>query len=224
MKYMTNSNNFQKHLYTIPWPFEHLDISILANDDTSSICSNVQHLTVGKSYSDLSSRFPNLHTLLISPDCHLPSNSFIGFRRLRSLTISNINTVPSSVILRIHTLTLFEIDALLNHPTIYSNLAHLILKKPYTNSTAERSTIIQHFPKLHSLEIQFVSNTDYYENLNILLNNHCLSELTWLKTNALQEHLFCTNINLLISPKTLLKWRITPYYVQCYQKYLIISL
>ena len=224
MKYMTNLDNLQKHLYTTPWPFEHLDISMLAKDDTLSICSNVQHLTVGKSCSDLSSRFPNIHTLIISPDCHLPPNSFIGFRRLRHLTMSNINTVPSSVMQRIHTLTLFETDGLSNHSIIYSNLSHLILKSPYHGSTAELSTIIQHFPKLHSLEIQFASNMDYYENLNVLLNRKSLPELTWLKTNALQEHLFCTNIYLLISSKTLLKWRRTSYYVQCYQTYLIISL
>jgi len=103
MKCRSQYDNWYKHLYTVPWPFKQLHTSILAKNDTNSICPNVQYLTVDVPCQNLSHRFPNIHTLTILPGCNLSHHNYIGFRRLRHLTIKNINIVPSSVIQHIHT-------------------------------------------------------------------------------------------------------------------------
>ncbi|CAF4666385.1 unnamed protein product, partial [Rotaria sp. Silwood2] len=59
------SNGFYSHLYTVPWSFKELETSMLANEDTMSICPNVLDLTVDKPCSNLSQRFPKINTLTI---------------------------------------------------------------------------------------------------------------------------------------------------------------
>ncbi len=94
----TESDTFRKHLYSVPWSFEHLDLSILANDDTSSVCPNVQHLTMDVPTSNLSSRFPNVHTLNIVPGCDVSHDQLIGLHHVRHLSMRNISMAPPSLI------------------------------------------------------------------------------------------------------------------------------
>jgi hypothetical protein len=203
-------SDIYKHLYTVPWAFQQLHTSMLADDDTS-VCPAVQSLIVDKVCTNLLHCFPNIDTLTILPDCNLSQDNYIGFRRLRHLTMNNINIVPSSVIRHIHTLTLSQIDELLNHPNIYSNIKHLILKNNPIGSSAIITALVEHFPDLHSLEIQLQSNDDYYDNLDMLLNNKHLPYLSLLKTNWIDNRTYGSSINLWLTDKTIFRWRSTPF-------------
>jgi hypothetical protein len=208
MKYRSG---IYKHLYTVPWPFQQLHTSMLVDDDTN-VCSAVRSLIVDTACTNLSHRFPNIDTLTILPNYNLSQDNYIEFRRLRHLIMTNINTVSSFVIRRIHTLTLSKTDELLNHPVIYSNIKHLILKTNPIGSSAIITALVQHFPKLHSIEIQLQSNVDYYDNLDLLLNDENLPYLSLLKTNLIDTATHCSNINLWLTDKTILKRRSTPFY------------
>jgi hypothetical protein len=185
---------------------------MLANDDTTSVCPNVQYLTVDMPCTNLSLRFPNIQTLSILPGCDLSHDNYIGFRRLRHLTMNNINVVPSSVIRHIHTMTIFETKELLEHPIIYSNILHLILKNNQIGSLAAVTALVKHFPNLRSLKIQLQPNAEYYDNLDILLDNEHLPHLILLETNWIDNTTYCSNIDLWIAAKTSLKWRSIPFY------------
>ena len=122
MKYYSQWNNTAwKFVYTIPWPLPVLYISTLTNDDTTSICPVVQTLIIDKVCSNISHRFPNIVTLLIQPGCSLPSDDYTAFRRLRHLTTTNITQVPSSVLQRLHTLTLSIIQSFIGTSNISSS-------------------------------------------------------------------------------------------------------
>ncbi len=207
MKYRSG---LHKHLYTVPWRFQQLHISMLTDDDTN-VCPAVRSLIVDKVCTNLSNRFPNIDTLTILPDCNLSQDNYIGFRRLHHLTMNNINIVPSSVIRHIHTLTLSQIDELLNHPIIYSNIKHFILKNNPIGSSTIITALVKHFPNLHSLEIQLQSNNDYYDNLDMLLNDKHFPYLSLLKTNWINNQTYCSSINLWLTDKTRLRWRSIPF-------------
>ncbi len=212
MKYRSECDNLHKHLYTVPWSFEHLHTSMLANDDTSSVCSNVQYLTLDMPCTNISHRFPNIHTLNILPECNLSQDDYIEFRQLRHLIMNNINIVPSSVIRHIHTITLFDTIELLTHSIIYSNVKHFILKNIQIDSLETITALIKHFPNLRFLEIQFQQNVEYYDSLDMLVNGEHLPHLLVLKTNWIDNGRYRTNINLWIAANTSLRWRTTLYY------------
>ncbi|CAF1359328.1 unnamed protein product [Rotaria sordida] len=130
--------------------------------------------------------------------------------------------VPPSLASRIHTMTLFEANELLSHSTIYSNVQHFILNSSQINSLATVTALVQHFPNLHSLEIQLVKNDEYYDNLDMLLNHEHLPHLFLLKTNWTDT--YCSDIDLWIAAKTSLKWRSTPFYGHRDQDDLVICL
>ena len=209
------NNTSWKFVYTIPWPLPVLYISTLTNDDTTSICPVVQTLIIDKVCSNISHRFPNIVTLLIQPGCSLPSNDYTAFRRLRHLTTTNITQVPSSVLQRLHTLTLSNIDDLIDHPVVYWNIKHFIIRDNQIGSSTPLRALVQHFPHLHTLEIQLAKNDDYYDNLNILLNAKHLCHLSVLKTNWVEERKYCFDINLWLKAKTNLKWRTIPFHGIC---------
>lgn len=217
-----NQCSNSKGFYTIPWSFEQLYISMLDNDDRTSICSNVEHLIIDIPYSNLSlDRFPNLHTLTIQSECKIDSK----FYRLDHLIMKHINQeIPISLLYHIHTLTLFEIEQLANHLNIYSNISHLIIKDCYIGTSTILINLFKHFPNIRSLEIQLENNIDYYDNLDILLNQEYLPYLSWLKTNWIEGYAFYSNIDIWISSKTSLKWNSKPYEVYYDKNHLIISL
>jgi hypothetical protein len=209
MKCHLESDSLHKHIYTIPWSFKQLDISMLADDDINTVCPNVRYLTfdIPSTSTYLSHRFPNIHTLIILPECQLSHDDYIGFRQLRYLTMKDINAVPSSIIRRIHTMTLYHVNGLSTHSIIYSNIKCFILKNYQTNSLATVKTLIGHFPNLRSLQIQLQRNEEYYDSLNILLDGEHLPHLLVLKTNWIDNQTYSSKVNLWIDSKTSLKWR-----------------
>ena len=210
------------HLYTVPYSFDKLYLSLLANDDTS-ICPMVQTLIVDKVSSNVSQRFPNVHTLTIKSNYDLSKDDYIAFRQLRHLTIDNINQVPSSVIRRLYSLTLSTIDELVNHSSTYSKVKRLNVKGDKVGSSAILTSLIEHFPDLRVLEIPLEFNADYYDNLNLLLDERRWPHLLTLKTYWIDENRNCSNINLWLKSKTILKWRSTPFHGHCYRNHLTIS-
>ena len=186
---------------------------MLADDDTKSVCPNVRHLTVDVSSTsiNLSHCFPNLDSLTILRGCHLSHNDYFGFRHLRHLTMKDINVVPSSIIRRIHTMTLFNIDELSRHSVIYPNMKSFTLESDVTNSFANVKTVIGHFPNLRSLKmlLQCARNVEYYDSLNILLDGEHLPNLLLFKTNWIDDQTYNSKVSLWISSNTSMKWRST---------------
>ncbi|CAF3745261.1 unnamed protein product [Rotaria sp. Silwood1] len=220
----STSDNLQKHLYTIPWPFEQLHLSMLADDDTESICPNVQHLIVDVGCINLSRRFPNVHTLIVLPQSNLTRDDFVGFRHLRHLTADNIEMASSPLTRHIHTLTLSKTFHLLNNLIIYPNVRHLILTNDEIDSLVIITALVQYFPNLYSIKIQLKPNTEYYDCLNLLLDGQHLPNLILLKTNWFDQYTYCSNIQLWIAANTPLEWKLTPFYGHCGRKYLTICL
>jgi len=179
----STSDNLHKHLYTIPWSFEQLHLSMLAEDDTESICPNVQYLTVDVPCTNLPYRFPNVHILIVQRQSNLARDDFVGFRRLRNLTADNMEMIPSPLPRNIHTLTLSKRFELLNNPIIYPNVRHLILGKDEIDSLAIITVVVQYFPNLYSIKIQLKPDTEYCDYLDVLLDGKHLSNLLLLKTN-----------------------------------------
>ena len=112
--YGSQEDDSSKHVYTIPWSFEQLTLSMLAEDDTKSVCPNVRQLIVDVPCKNLFHRFPNIHTLIILDNDNFSNDDYIPFRQLRYLETTNINMVSSSAF-HIHTLTLFHTDNLFNY-------------------------------------------------------------------------------------------------------------
>ena len=222
MKCHLESDSTRTHLYTVPYSFDRLSLSMLANDDTG-ICPIVQTLIIDKVSSNVSQRFPNIHTLIIESNCDMSKDDCIAFRQLRHLTINNINQVPSSVIRRLYSLTLSTMDELVNHSSIYSKVKRLNVKDNHVGSSAILTSLIEHFPDLRVLEIPLEFNDDYYDNLNLLLNERHLPHLLTLKTSWIDAYTYCLNINRWLKSKTRLKWRSTPFHGYYYQNHLTIS-
>ncbi len=214
MKCRLTSNNLRKHLYTIPWSFKQLNISMLAEDDIHTVCPNVQYLTVdiSSTYTYLSNRFPNIHSLTILPECRLSyDGDYLGFCQLRHLTMKDINVVPSAIIRRIHTMTLFYINKLSTHTVMYPNIKYFTVENYQINSFTTVKTLIEHFPNLRSLEIplQCVRNAEYYDSLNILLDGKHLPHLLVSKTNWIDDQTYNSKVSLWISSMTSMKLRST---------------
>jgi hypothetical protein len=191
---------------------EELRTSMLADNDTASVCANVRNLTVDIPCANLSRRFPNIHTLTILPASDLSRDDCAGFRRLRRLTTVNIDMIPSPAVCRIRTLTLFETNNLLEHPTIYPNVQHLTLENGSINSLTIVTAVVQHFPNLCSLEIQLLPNAEYYDCLDVLLDGEHLPHLSSFKTNWIDYDTHYSNIRTWITANTPLKWKSTPFY------------
>ncbi|CAF3607368.1 unnamed protein product [Rotaria sp. Silwood1] len=170
LTYKSKSNSLCTHFYTIPWSFEQLEISMLADDDTISICPNVRYLTVDVPCTNLSRRFPNIHTLNVLHECNFSNDDHVEFRQLRHLKTTNINMIPFLPTKHIHTLTLCDKFELLNHPIIYSNVLHLILENRQIYSLNIVNALVKYFPNLRSLKIQLQTNAEYYDCLHVLLN------------------------------------------------------
>jgi hypothetical protein len=198
-----------KHVYTIPWSFEQLDVSMLAKNDTTSVCPNVRELTVDVPYKNLAQRFPNIHTLIVLSEENVSRNDCVQFRRLDQLLTTNINMVPSPA-RRIHTLALFETNELLNYPTIHSNVQHLVIATSELASLAIVRTLVQHFPNIHSLDIELPSNDEYYDSLDVILDHEQLPNLSLLRTNWIGGN--TSDIHIWIAANTPLKWKLTPVY------------
>lgn len=228
MKCRLEPNSSDKHLYTVPWPFKQLCLSTLADDDTNSICPNVQYLTldISSTSSYLSRRFPNFHTLNILHGRHLLHDDCLRFRRLRHLTMGNIDLVPSSIIRRIHTLKLFSTKGLTTHSMIYPNMKYFSLKNDLVNSFETVEILIQHFPNLRSLEVplQLVQNAEYYNSLNILLDGVHLPHLLLLKINWINDKNYNSKVSQWISSKTSMKWRSTLFCAYHHDDDLIVCL
>ncbi|CAF3549627.1 unnamed protein product [Rotaria sp. Silwood1] len=224
LTYKSKFNSLCTHFYTIPWSFEQLEISMLADDDTISICPNVRYLTVDVPCTNLSRRFPNIHTLNVLHECNFSNDDHVEFRRLRHLKTTNINMVPFLPTKYIHTLTLCDKFELLNHPIIYSNVLHLILENRQIYSLNIVNALVKYFPNLRSLKIQLQTNAEYYDCLHVLLNGKHLSYLWLFKTNWIDQYNYCSDISVWISAKTPLKWKSTPFYGHCAQKNLTICL
>lgn len=219
--YGSSEDNSSKHVYTIPWSFEQLTLSMLAKDDTKSICPNVRQLTVDIPCKNLSRRFPNVHTLINLDNENLSENDYIQFRQLRYLETTNINMISSSAF-HLHTLTLFHTDHLFNYSIIHSNIEHLIIEDTEMISLNLLQRIIRIFPNLHSLEITLDSSDEYYDSLNLLLDNEHLPYLSFLRTNWIDDDQ--SNIQIWLGGNTPLKWKMIPVYGQCTDDYLTICL
>jgi hypothetical protein len=213
----------RKYVYTVPWSFEKVNTSMLANDDTNSICPNVRILTVDMCCSILPHRFQNIHTLIILPQYDLTRHDCDGFRRLRHLTTANIETVSSFTRL-IDTLTLTELDEFWKQQIVYSNVHHLILQDTLISSVSTVTSLVKQFPNLHSLEILFKRNAEYFDSLNVLLDRRHLPDLKMLKTNWTEDksNYDDKRIKMWINQKTILKWQSTPVYAHCDGEFLTI--
>jgi hypothetical protein len=176
----------QKHLYTVPWSFEQLNISMLARNDTASVCPNVRKLTVDVPCNNLSHRFPNVHTVTILSEENLSRDDCAQFSRLHHLITTNINMVPFPA-RHIHTLTLFKTNDLLTHLTVHSNVQHLTLETNEITPLTIVRTLVQQFPNLHSLQLNLTLDDEYYDSLDVLLDNENLSNLSSLKTNWIND-------------------------------------
>ncbi|CAF5046216.1 unnamed protein product [Rotaria sp. Silwood1] len=209
------SNGLCQYLYTIPWSFEQLDISMLADDDTISICPNIRYLTVDVPCTDLSRRFPNIHTLNVLVECNISGNDHEEFRRLRHLKTTNINMILFLPTKRIQTLTLLERFEFLKDTIIYSNVLHLILEKNKIKSLNTVIKLVKCFPNLRSLKIQLKNTDEYYNCLDVLLDGEHLPHLWLFKTNWISRFGYCSKISVWISANTPLRWRSTPFYGDC---------
>lgn len=211
MKFRLESTSFFAHFYTVPWSFENLYLSMLSSDDQHITHENIRSLIIDNSLRFCSSRFPNVHTLYINNFSHLFPENFQGFTRLRTLTVNQLNLVPTCVIQRLHTLTLFQIEELLNDETIYPNLEHLYIKQVNDCSLASVISIEQHFPRLQSLEFSLQPDETYFHSLDYLINGKSFSNLLFLRTNWKSDEGYCSNINQWLISKTLLKLRSTTF-------------
>ncbi|CAF1437903.1 unnamed protein product [Rotaria sp. Silwood1] len=209
------SNGLCQYLYTIPWSFEQLDISMLADDDTISICPNIRYLTVDVPCTDLSRRFPNIHTLNVLVEYNISGNDHEKFRRLRHLKTTNINMISFLPTKRIQTLTLLERFKFLKDTIIYSNVLHLILEKNKIKSLNTVIKLVKCFPNLRSLKIQLKNTDEYYNCLDVLLDGEHLPHLWLFKTNWISRFGYCSKISVWISANTPLRWRSTPFYGYC---------
>jgi hypothetical protein len=201
--------NSHKHVYTIPWSSKQLKVSMLAKNDTTSVCPNIEELTVDVPYKNLAQRFPNIYKLIVLSEGNVSRNDCAQFRWLDQLLTTNINMVPSPA-RRIHTLALFKTNELLNYPTIHSNVQHLVIATSEVSSLAFIGTLIQHFPNIHSLDIQLPSNEEYYDSLDVILDHEQLPNLSWFRTNWIGEK--TSDIQIWIAANTPLKWKLTPVY------------
>ncbi|CAF3370437.1 unnamed protein product [Rotaria socialis] len=205
-------NRSDNYLYTIPWSFEQLDVSLLADDDTISICPNVRYLTVDVPCTNVSRRFPNIRMLNVLSKCNVSFDDNMKFPRLRHLTAADVKIVSLLSIKNIQMLTLFDQFTLLKSSTIYSNVLHLILENNRIASLEAVIALVQCFPNLHSLKIKLPTTTEYYDCLDILLDGVHLPYLWLFKTNCITEFDSCSSISVWISAKTPLKWKLTPFY------------
>lgn len=210
--YKPKQYELHSYLYTIPWSFEKLYISKLSEDDTISICPNVQHLVIDAPCKNISQRFPNIHTLDILNESYLPREKFSGLRRLRHLQTIDINMVSLFPLKRIKTLTLRGKFELLNHSIIYSNLLRLTLRNDSISSLTMAQTLVKYFPNLHSLKIQLEKNTEYFDCVDIFLDGEHLPHLRSFHTDEIGQNILFNDISLWISAKTPLKWKSTPFY------------
>ncbi|CAF3139501.1 unnamed protein product, partial [Rotaria sp. Silwood2] len=203
------------YLYTIPWSFEQLDISTLADDDTISICPNLRYLTVDVPCTNLSRRFPNIHMLNVLTECNVSPDNYMEFRRLRHLKTVKVKIVSLLSTKRVQILTLCDKSELLKSSTIYSNVLHLILENDKITSLNTVIELVRRFSNLHSLKIELPKNAEYYDCLDILLDGEHLWYLWLFKTNWISEFKFCSDVSIWISVKTPLKWKWTPFYGNC---------
>jgi hypothetical protein len=224
MNCRSTSDYFRKHLYTIPWSFEQLHLSLLAEDDTESICQNVRYLTVDVACRNLSHRFPNVHTLTVLPQSNLSSDDIVGFRHLRYLIADNMEIVPSPLKRHIHTLALSNKFYFLKNPIIYPNVRHLIIENDEIGSLALITALVQYFPNLYSIKIQLEPDTEYYDCLNLLLDGKHLPNLRLLQANLPEEYKYCSNIQLWVSANTPFKWTLTSFYAHNNRKHFTICL
>ena len=73
-----------------------------------------------------------------------------------------------------------------------------------------------------SFEITLDSTDEYYDSLNILLDNEHLPYLSFLRTNWIDHDE--SNIQIWIAANTPLKWKMIPIYGQCTDDRLTICL
>ena len=220
-----NNDNSKKHFYTITNSFEQIYLSMISLDQTQ----NIQHLIVDIPSVITSHCFTNLHTLTIAIDDGDFSNyTSKQFPALRHLIIKRINIISPSILRRISTLTLSNIDDLFNHSQIYSNIRYLTIKESSFGSSEQLIRFLNYFPNLHSIEITLESNDLYFANLDILINHEYLPYLSCLRTNWITKSYSLPSIRLQISSNTSLKWNQTDYHIDYISNFdshnLIISL
>jgi hypothetical protein len=117
---------------------------------------------------------------------------------------------------------LFQTNELLTHSTIHSNVQHLILETTEIASLNIVETVVQNFPNLYSLEIKLKSNDEYYDSLDMLLDNEHLPYLSLLRTNWIHDD--TSDIQIWIAANTPLKWKTTSVYGECNDDRLTICL
>ncbi|CAF1218775.1 unnamed protein product [Rotaria sp. Silwood1] len=165
---------------------------------------NVLDLTVDKPCSSLSQRFPKVNTLTVLCKCEFSSGSVPQLRHLKTRNIEVVSIIGQ----HIHTLTLIEKSGCSTHSTIYPNIRHLTLDNIQISSLQTIMFLVRYFPNLRSLKIQFTMSKEYFDSLDVLLDNQHLSHLMLLKTNWIdRNNNVKPDINSWIIEKTILKWR-----------------
>jgi hypothetical protein len=96
---------------------------MLADNDTTSVCSSALGLIVDVPCANLIQRFPNIETLMVLSNCQIVGD----FRRLRELTTMNLGML-SSLTQRIHTVTLIGTGDVLTFSNIYAHVYHLVIE------------------------------------------------------------------------------------------------
>ncbi|CAF1544727.1 unnamed protein product [Adineta ricciae] len=108
-----------KHIYTNPWYFERLNLSMLDEKDSENVCSNVKYLRVDQQSSNLSMRFPNIQKMIIQSQMNFSFEEFQRFRYLKHLIIHGEQLIFPCLLNRIHRLTLSTNLELLNSSNVF---------------------------------------------------------------------------------------------------------
>jgi hypothetical protein len=181
---------------------------MLADNDTTSVCSRVFALIVDVPCANLFQRFPNIETLMVLSNCQIVGD----FRRLRELTTMNLE-ILSSLTQRIHTVTLIGTDDVLTFSNIYAHVYHLVIEDAKIDSSTIVADLVKCFPNLRSLNIQFRMSNDYFDSLDMILDGEHLPHLIVFTSNWIDKDWeYSWKINEWLLHKTILKWRSTPFY------------
>lgn len=93
---------------------------------------------------------------------------------------------------------------------VYLRMKDLSLKSNRNNASEIVQSLIEHFSNLRSLvlPLQLTPDEAYYRSLNALLDGVHLPRLLFLKTNWNDDKMYFSKVNLWLSSKTSLKWRL----------------
>jgi hypothetical protein len=138
----------------------------------------------------------------------LDADSFPRLRRLKTTQIDAVSSVGHSI----HTLTLVGVSGYSTSPAVYPNIRHVVIDQVRVSSLETIMSLVQCFPNLRSLQLEFSMNKNYFDSLDVLLDGQHLPYLSMFKTNWIdKEYATVFEINMWLAERTILKWRSKPF-------------